>query len=108
MIKEKASNVEIWIGLIKVEQKDRTGPLGDADGAYTNAVGLASSKLRFRRLVERRLRAMDLTLLRLEAAEPLAVRTAKHAVHKDIRKLVADLDSVNPIAFDVFATFDED
>ena len=97
---------EIWIGLIKVEQSESGGPLGDADYAYTNVVGIARSKQIFRRGVKNYLNELGLKLIRLEAAEPLEQRCQKYTVHRHILKLASSLDTDNPVAFDVFATFD--
>ena len=105
---DKLNHQQMWIGLIKVKQNKRDGVLGDADQAYGNAIGLAKNKNNFRSQIKRRLELVELQLLRLENAEPLQQRMLSSSVHKDILGLVSSVNKDKQIAFDVFATFDED
>jgi|SRR5689334_15111088 len=104
--KNKLSGKKLWIGLARVEQKSRAGVLGDADRAYTNAIGSAISKSRFRNSVKQELARLGLDLIRLENAELLADRLAKYAIDhelKDVARKVANTDSVG---FGTFHAFD--
>jgi hypothetical protein len=103
----KFNNKKIWIGLIKVKQSNRGGVLGDADLAYTNAIGLAKNRSDFRAQIKSALNALELQLIRLENAEPLDERLKKYTVHKDIHALAKNVSKHGQIAFHIFATFDE-
>lgn len=107
--KVKPDVTSVWIGLVKTSQSDRNGPLGEADQAYVNVVGLAEDKHSFRSLAKAALADLDLKLLRLENAEILEERMAHGwVVHKRILRLAENLTETVPVAFDVFATFDKD
>lgn len=100
------SGAQLWIGLAKVEQRSRKGVLGNAERAYTNAIGNAASKDGFRNRVKHELAKLGLDLLRLENAELLADRLRKYEIDselKDVAERVADKDS---IGFGTFHAFD--
>ena len=97
----------MWIGLIRVRQNKRNGVLGDADQAYSNAVGLAKDKGEFRSKIKSVLESVELQLLRLENAEPLNQRLSKYPVHKDIIKAAKEAKKNGQVAFSEFAAFDE-
>jgi len=104
----KFDQKNLWIGFIRVGQNSRNGVLGDADQAFTNVIGLAKNKADFRLQVKRVLKTLELQLLKLEDVELLEQRLSKQSVHKDILALVDGVKKDGQVAFDVFATFDED
>lgn len=50
--RQQIAKPELWIGLAKVEQSNRSGVLGNADGVFTNAVGIADNRASFRSKVK--------------------------------------------------------
>lgn len=106
-MKKDLHKEELWIGLIKVEQSEKDGVLGDADQAYTNIIGLAKNKIDFRSQIKQAVEELKLQLLRLEDAEPLSVRQKKSIIHKDLSILAKEVKKTGKVAFDVFATFDK-
>ena len=104
--KDVTSKDELWIGLAKVEQVKRNGVLGDADGAYTNAIGRASSRLRFRAKVSDGLTQLGLKLIRLEDAETLRERLSKYSIDPELMKVAEDAEVTGAVEFGTFHAFD--
>jgi hypothetical protein len=63
-----------WIGLAKVVIENYSKILNGEKSAFTNSIGLATTKCDFRNLVKNTLSSMDLKLIRLEGAEPITER----------------------------------
>jgi hypothetical protein len=101
-----AAQNKLWIGLAKVEQADRTGILGDADRAYTNAIALAHNRMSFRLRVKQALEDLGLKLIRLENAEPLDARLSKFTIDKDLMKGAKYVTRTGRTEFGTFHTFD--
>jgi len=106
--KRRVQPQEVWIGLVQVSQRDRTGPLGDADQAFTNALALARSRTGFRSEVRKALEGLGLELLRLEEAEPMKTRMAKYKLGPELRRLAAEVKANGSPKFDTFHSFDLD
>jgi len=104
--KHVTSKNELWIGLAKVEQVKRNGILGDAEGAYTNAIGRASSRLRFRAKVSDRLTQLGLKLIRLEDAETLKERLSKYSIDPELTRVAAEAEVTGAAEFGTFHSFD--
>jgi hypothetical protein len=97
---------ELWIGLAKVEQSTRNGTLGEADGAYTNAIAKASSRLNFRRKVRDSLKQLELKLIRLENPQTLNERLAKYSIDPELVKVAEEADLTGNVGFGTFHAFD--
>lgn len=104
--KNEPSAKRLWIGLAKVEQRSRNGVLGDAQQAYTNAIGSAVSKKGFRNCVKQELARLGLDLLRLENAELLADRVAKYAIDNELKNVARKVAKTDGVAFGTFHAFD--
>lgn len=96
----------LWIGLAKVGQMSRTGVLGNADRAYTNAIGKADSRASFRKNVKQELATLGLSLIRLENAERLPERLSKYAIDKELEKLTKSVAQTGRVGFGTFHAFD--
>lgn len=95
-----------WIGLAKVVPLNNE-TLGDARGAYVNAMAFANSKVEFRRKVKVGLAKIGVELKRLENPEPLKDRTRKFRVDKHILKISKRLSSkTSEVEFSTFHTYD--
>lgn len=105
--KRNLSAKEFWIGLAKVEQRDRNGVLGDADGAYTNAIAIADGTSNFRTKVSRALTELGLRLTRLENAETLKARLSKHSVDPELTTIAKEAIKTGQVRFGTFHAFDE-
>src|SRR5947207_1526303 len=107
--KRKSSFVrqrELWIGLAKVKQSSPNGVLGDADGAYTNAIGIAEGRAGFRSKVREALAELGLRLLRLEDAETLKVRSSKYSVDPELTQVAEEAKKTGGVGFGTFHAFD--
>ncbi len=98
---------ELWIGLAKVEQSSSNGVLGDARGAYSNAIGIADSRGSFRSKVRKALAELGLRLVRLEDAETLQVRLTKYSIDSDLKKVVEEAKNTGRIGFGTFHAFEK-
>ena len=96
---------ELWIGLAKVAQSGGKGVLGDAVGAYTNAIAIADGKTEFRRQVKAALAELDLRLIRLEDAETLKSRTSKHSLDPQLIKVAKSARKSGVVGFGTFHAF---
>ena len=82
--KDVTSQSQLWIGLAKVEPTKRKDVLGDAAGAYTNAIAKADTRTAFRRKVVQSLNQLGLKLIRLEDAEMLKERLEKYSIAPEL------------------------
>ena len=97
---------ELWIGLAKVEQSSNNGVLGDADRAYTNAVAIADSRVRFRTKVREALAERGLRLMRLEDAETLKTRLSKYSIDGELTNVAEEAIKTRRVGFGTFHAFD--
>lgn len=98
----------MWIGLVCVEQARRGGVLGDAHGAYVNAIALAADESDFSSRVKKKLGELGLELVGLEDVETLRARLSKHSIDDDLRQAAAEVKRTGTPAFGTFHTFPED
>lgn len=103
---KKGIKKQIWIGRAKVRQSRGSGPLGNADGAYVNAIALSSSVTDFRTQVKKALADIDLHLERLEDAELFTDRLSHFDVDKSLRDLAKQVFGTGELAFGTFHAFD--
>lgn len=99
---------ELWIGLAKVEQPTGSGVLGDADGAYTNAIAIADDRATFRSKVKNALAELGMRLTRLENAEPLKKRLERWSVDAELTKIAEEVRNSGQVGFGTFHAFDAD
>lgn len=97
---------ELWIGLAKVQQQGRNGVLGDADGAYTNAIAFANGRASFRTKVIKALAELNLSLIRLEDAETLRERLSKYAIDPELRSVTKAARVTERVCFGTFHAFE--
>jgi hypothetical protein len=95
-----------WIGLAKVRVLNESNIL-KGNMAYTNLVGLAKNKSAFRKAAKSKVYTMDLELLRLEEAEPLADRLNKFEVDEEILSAAKQLSNLNVIGYTTFHSYFE-
>jgi hypothetical protein len=101
----KYSLQPIWIGLARISEGK--GSHLNANNAYVNVVGIAKSKLLFRKYVKDALeRNWGLSLKRIESVELLNERLKKYDVDECILNLVSSLQNNSDIKFSTFHTFD--
>jgi len=103
--RDKKSDGELWIGLIKVGQTGDSGVLGASEGAYTNAVAPAVSKGRFRFKVKGAVAELGLSLQRLESAETLDARLTKYSLDAELTKVVDEAKRTGRVGFGTFHAF---
>lgn len=99
----------IWIGLAKVSAKNDVKSQLKANNAYVNVVGVAKSKLLFKKHVRDALeRNWGISLKRIEDVELLNDRLKKYDVDESILSLANSLrnDIHNNIKFSTFHTFE--
>jgi hypothetical protein len=99
---------KLWIGLVCVKQIKRNGVLGDAYGAYVNAIALAIDDSDFGSQVEKALGELDLELVSLEDIETLIARLSKHSIDEDLHRAAAEVKHTGSLAFGTFHTFPDD
>jgi hypothetical protein len=102
-----SSKNELWIGLAKVEQSSGNDVLGDADGAYTNAIAVADSRIGFRAKVKEALAELELRLVRLENAETLKDRLSKHSIDPELSDVAEEVIKTRRVGFGTFHAFTE-
>ena len=112
---EEKSEGELWIGLAKVGeakvglatsgQTSEAGVLGGCEGAYTNAIARAVSKDNFRIKVKAGVAELGLFLARLEGAETLNARLAKHSVDPELTKVADEVMTTGGVGFGTFHAF---
>jgi hypothetical protein len=92
---------ELWIGLVELKPLDRQAY--GAAGAFTNIVTWANDETGFRRKAEMIAAALEMFVLEVEGAEPLAERTQKWGMTDEIDEMVLRAEC-NPDAI-VYGTF---
>jgi hypothetical protein len=102
---ETNSDGELWIGLAEVNQMSNPGILGSSEGAFTNAIAHAVSRSSFRFKVKDALGELGLDLKRLENAETLDARLAKHSVDPELTKVAEEVRTSGRAGFGTFHTF---
>ena len=103
----RSKHGELWIGLAKVIPSSGSPDiLGDAAGAYTNAIGLAVNKAKFRLQVKEALAELGLLLIRLENSERWEDRSAKYVIDQELKKVATEARVSNRIMFGTFHAFD--
>ena len=103
--REKKSDGELWIGLVKVGQKSDPGILGASEGAYTNAIALAVSRGSFRFKVKCAVAKLGLSVRRLESAETLNARLAKYSLDEELTKVADEARKSGRVGFGTFHAF---
>jgi hypothetical protein len=104
--REDIAKAELWIGLAKVEQSSGSSVLGNADGAYTNAIAVADNRASFRSKVKDALAELGLRLTRLENAEPLKARSARWLIDAELTKIAKETSETGHVGFGTFHAFD--
>ena len=104
--RQRVTGGELWIGLAEVEQFQPGGPLGNAIGAFTNAIGVAVSRANFRQQVKEALAELDLRLKRLENAETLKARTARCSIHPELEQVAREVSNSRNVGFGTFHSYD--
>jgi hypothetical protein len=92
---------ELWIGVVEVKPLNRQAH--GAGGAFTNIVTWAHGVAEFRAKSEIIAATLDMYVMDVEDAEPLAERTTKCELTEDIADMVFRAES-NPNAI-VYGTF---
>lgn len=105
-MKTREKQRQLWIGLAKVEQLNSNGVLGDAEGAFTNAIALAEGRASFRRQVKEALDELDLRLIRLENPERLKNRLTKHSIDPELREVAEAATNNDRVNFGTFHAYD--
>ena len=103
--REKKSEGELWIGLVKVGQKSDSGILGASEGAYTNAIAVAVSRGSFRFKVKGAVAELGLSVRRLESAETLDARLAKYSLDAELTKVADEARKTGRVGFGTFHAF---
>jgi hypothetical protein len=93
--------MELWIGLVELRPLDREGY--GAAGAFTNIVTWASDQEGFRRKAEIIAATLDMFVIDVEGAEPVAQRAEKWSMTEEIDDMLSRAQS-NPDAI-VYGTF---
>jgi hypothetical protein len=92
---------ELWIGLVELRPLDRKAY--GAAGAFTNIVTWASDPQGFRCKAEVIAATLNMFVVDIEGAEPLARRTEKRSMTEEIEDMVSRAE-YNPDAI-VYGTF---
>jgi hypothetical protein len=103
--REKKSEGELWIGLVRVGQTTDSGILGASEGAYTNAIAHAASRGSFRFKVKGAAAELGLCLKRLENAETLDDRLANYSLDAELTKVADEARITGRVGFGTFHTF---
>ena len=103
--RDKKTEGELWIGLVKVGQKSDSGILGVSEGAYTNAIALAVSRGSFRFKVKGAVAELGLSVRRLESAETLDARLAKFSLDAELTKVADEARKTGRVGFGTFHAF---
>lgn len=82
--------LEVWIGLAKVNAKNKM-TFKNASSAYVNVIGLGNSKSDFRNRIKEELLQMNLSLTRLEDVEVFNNRIQSYKVDKTLYDLADEL-----------------
>jgi hypothetical protein len=96
-----AMQPELWIGLVELKPLDRQAY--GAAGAFTNIVTWADDEACFRRKAEMIAATLEMFVMDVEGAEPLAERTRKRRMTQEIDEMVLRA-KCNPNAI-VYGTF---
>lgn len=97
----KTDQPELWTGLVEVKPLDQKA-YGDA-GAFTNIVTWATDPETFRQKAETIAATLDMYVMEVERAEPLASRFKNRTMTEEIEDMVLRAES-NPMAI-VYGTF---
>jgi hypothetical protein len=97
-------NRELWIALIEVGVIPGSSALSAGEGAYVNAVVVASDEGEFENLVAHALNEIGLFVVNIEDAEPFSKRAARYVLDDDILQL-ADEARSRGVCFGAFHVY---
>ena len=98
---------EVYIGLVGVGPKQGCTLLGDAKGAYVNALALASSSQEYETEVSRALAHSELYAFEFEEVEPFEQRASHRVLDKELHDLAFEVVTSKRPRFATFHTFAE-
>jgi hypothetical protein len=96
----------IWIALAKVKSSASDNKLGPSGCAYVSVVGLAKTKLGFKRSVVEMLSRLNFKLLVLDDVEKLNERVKKFEVDTRLLELANGLSHDENVKFSTFHSYD--
>ena len=96
---------QVWIGLVGVLPHPGSTVLGDAKGAFVNAVALVRGEPAFRDAVGTALFRLGLVAFEFEDIEPLSERTSDWSVDEELLDLARQVASVGGVRFGRFHNF---
>jgi hypothetical protein len=91
--------------LAKVLVDKKRPEFRDSNYAYVNVVGLANSKVNFRKKIKREFAQMNFALLRLENAQTFNERISTKRVGKSLYELVNDVLETTRVGISTFHSY---
>lgn len=98
---------QLWIGLVAVTAVEGSETLGDAVGAFVNALVLCESQDEFTELVARAVGELGLRVDSFEDVEPFRARLMRTSIAEELTSLARWVQETERPGFGVFHTFDE-
>ncbi len=95
----------VWIGLLEVFPLPGSCTLGNAAGAYTNALAWAADPSEFEAQVKHGLEDLGLCLGELEDVEPLDGRLSRYTIEDELHDLADEVRATRQTRFGTFHTF---
>lgn len=97
--------MQVWIGLVGVGSLPGNETLGDAKGAYVNAVAMAADPQEYEKAVSAALTDLGLFAFEFEDVERFSERAAHRQLDEQLRELADEAKRTKKVCFAEFHTY---
>jgi hypothetical protein len=97
--------MQVWIGLVGIGSLPGSTTLGDAKGAYVNAVALAADPQEYQKAVSSALADLGLFAFEFEDVERFSERAAHRQLDEQLHELADEASRTNKVCFADFHTY---
>ncbi len=96
-----------WVGFIEVRDWNGSSDLGSGVKAFTNVMGIASSKDDFFQIVAENLKSLGLELITMEDCELLCERMQYFEVQDELVSLANEFAADKQVVFGTFHAYED-
>lgn len=96
---------QVWIGLVGVTPVSGSKALGNAKGAFVNALALVADESEYQHAVQRALDSLGLVAYEFEDVETFLERDGKSCVDESLRSLAQEVSTTGGVRFGTFHNY---
>lgn len=97
--------MEVWVGLVGVGPLKENRTLGEAKGAYVNALALACDEKQYMQVVSSALKELGLFAFEYEDIERFDERANNQELRHEMHNLAKQVRSSGQVCFDTFHAY---